>query len=261
MMTTTHEDTARLLHRAARVLAASDSDYAAVRNDVGYSRFDGSFGHTLAATSPEEWTPRQVRGAWRMLRKYRGQLAAAGIDFDAIDEPSDPDPTRGTVTRRGDVFVIEAVQDAIYDRLAEAGCAPARIADAARTPGAVVEAEKQRFQTQDSCRAIVVSLEAGSVGHTLTASSNVVFAEMGWTPGLHLQAEDRCHRIGQTDTVTAWYLTASGTIEDDMAALLVEKAAVVSAVADGTVDTADPRAKINLMSELVGRLDQLALTA
>ena len=35
---------------------------------------------------------------------------------------------------------------------------------------------------------------------------------------MHDQAEDRCHRIGQRDAVTAWYLLAAGTIDETMAA-------------------------------------------
>ena len=34
---------------------------------------------------------------------------------------------------------------------------------------------------------------------------------------MHDQAEDRCHRIGQHDAVTAWYLLAADTIDETMA--------------------------------------------
>ena len=40
---------------------------------------------------------------------------------------------------------------------------------------------------------------------------------------MHDQAEDRCHRIGQRDAVTAWYLLAAGTIDETMARLIERK--------------------------------------
>ncbi|MGZ4174082.1 MAG: hypothetical protein ACXVQR_06350, partial [Solirubrobacteraceae bacterium] len=44
---------------------------------------------------------------------------------------------------------------------------------------------------------------------------------------------DRCHRIGQRDAVTAWYLLAAGTIDETMARLIQQKRELVSAVTDG----------------------------
>ena len=50
---------------------------------------------------------------------------------------------------------------------------------------------------------------------------------------MHDQAEDRCHRIGQHDAVTAWYLLAAQTIDETMLELIERKRAVVDAVTDG----------------------------
>ncbi len=102
---------------------------------------------------------------------------------------------------------------------------------------AVRQANVDRFQTDPACRVIVCSLQAAGVGITLTAASNVAFVELGWTPALHDQAEDRCHRIGidkaTVDSVNAWYLNAEGTIDDEMWTLLQSKRAVVNATLNG----------------------------
>lgn len=89
------------------------------------------------------------------------------------------------------------------------------------------------FQRPDGPPLIVCSLQAASQGITLVRASNVAFLELDWTPARHDQAEDRCHRIGQRDAVTAYYLLAAETIDEQMAAVLQRKRAVIDAVTDG----------------------------
>lgn len=82
-------------------------------------------------------------------------------------------------------------------------------------------------------RVLVASYEALGTGINLQAASNVLFVEQPWTPAGCEQAEDRCHRIGQTEPVTVTYLVAAGTIDEPVWAALNRKQAVVDAVIDG----------------------------
>jgi hypothetical protein len=95
------------------------------------------------------------------------------------------------------------------------------------------EASVQSFQNPDGPQLIVCATRVASQGITLTRASNVAFLELEWTPALHDQAEDRCHRIGQRDAVTAWYLLAANTIDETMAELIERKRGIINAVTDG----------------------------
>ncbi len=100
------------------------------------------------------------------------------------------------------------------------------------------DAAVRAFQegTHDGPPLLVASTLVAGQGITLTRASNVAFLELEWTPALHDQAEDRLHRIGQRDAVTAWYLLAAGTIDEAIAALLERKRGVVAAVTEGRRD-------------------------
>jgi SNF2 family DNA or RNA helicase len=89
------------------------------------------------------------------------------------------------------------------------------------------------FQRPDGPQLIVCATRVAAQGITLTRASNVAFLELEWTPAMHDQAEDRTHRIGQRDAVTAWYLLAADTIDETMAALIQRKRGLIAAVTDG----------------------------
>lgn len=125
--------------------------------------------------------------------------------------------------------------------------------------GGMTAEEKQeqvdKFQNDDSCRLIVCSLKAANTGITLTAASNVAFLEVGWTPAEHDQAEDRCHRIGQEDSVTAWYLIAQDTIDERIVELIESKREVTSAIMDGGENPAQTSILRDLMRGMLGTDD------
>jgi SWI/SNF-related matrix-associated actin-dependent regulator 1 of chromatin subfamily A len=79
-------------------------------------------------------------------------------------------------------------------------------------------------------------LTASGQGITLTAASAVVFAEMTWTPGLMIQAEDRAHRIGQQKCVSIYYMYGEDTLDTLVFPRLRLKSEVISSVVDGSID-------------------------
>jgi len=75
------------------------------------------------------------------------------------------------------------------------------------------QAQIVAFQNDPDIRIAVLGITAAGVAVTLTASSTVWFAELFWTPALMIQAEDRCHRIGQNAAVKCLYFVATGTLD------------------------------------------------
>lgn len=80
-----------------------------------------------------------------------------------------------------------------------------------------------RFQLEPSVRVCVASIMAAGVGLTLTAAHHVLFAELDWVPANITQAEDRCHRIGQTMSVIVRHLVLNGSLDVKMAKKMIEK--------------------------------------
>ena len=69
------------------------------------------------------------------------------------------------------------------------------------------------FQNNPETKLIIMNLQAGGVGITPTAASDVVFVELPWTQADCDQVENRVHRDGQKKAVNAYYLLDSKTID------------------------------------------------
>lgn len=110
------------------------------------------------------------------------------------------------------------------------------------------------FINDDEVRVVVANIDAAAEGIDgwQHVCSNVAFLELTWTPTKHHQAEDRCHRSGQTKPVTCYYLMANGTIDEYLAAIIDNKRSVISAVVDGEkTERSD-----NILADLMRRLTQ-----
>ena len=93
--------------------------------------------------------------------------------------------------------------------------------------GGMSSEEKQRavdaFQNDPEVKVFIGSLTAAGTGITLTASSQVILVELDWVPANIEQAEDRCHRIGQTEPVLVQHLVLEGSLTARIAKAIVEK--------------------------------------
>jgi len=89
-----------------------------------------------------------------------------------------------------------------------------------------------RFQNDPECRVFIGSITAAGLGITLTAASTEVFVELDWVPANITQAEDRCHRIGQKDSVLVYHLVIDGSLDAKLARAIISK----QQVADRTLD-------------------------
>jgi SWI/SNF-related matrix-associated actin-dependent regulator 1 of chromatin subfamily A len=148
----------------------------------------------------------------------RGKLAAALVWIADFLEHGEP-----LVVFARHVEVLDAIRARFPDALHLVGRDSAKARDAAVT----------EFQAGSGPQLLICSTPVAGQGLTLTRASNVCFLELEWTPAMHDQAEDRCHRIGQHDAVTAWYLLAADSIDETIAELLESKRSLVGAVTDG----------------------------
>jgi hypothetical protein len=88
------------------------------------------------------------------------------------------------------------------------------------------------FQRDPNVRVFIGNIQAAGVGITLTAASQVIFAELDWVPGNMTQAEDRCHRIGQHDNVLVQHLVLEGSLSARMSKVLIEKQEIIDLALD-----------------------------
>ena len=106
--------------------------------------------------------------------------------------------------------------------------------------------EITRFQNGET-KLMIAGLRAGNVGINLTKASYVIFAELDWSPAIHRQAEDRLHRIGQKNTVFAYYLVGNGTLDEHVADILVDKSYEIDSIMDQKQETFENKEKAKLI--------------
>ncbi|XP_044228673.1 lymphoid-specific helicase [Thunnus albacares] len=70
-----------------------------------------------------------------------------------------------------------------------------------------------KFSKDPDVFLFLLSTRAGGLGINLTAADTVIIFDSDWNPQADLQAQDRCHRIGQTKPVVVYRLVTANTID------------------------------------------------
>jgi ATP-dependent DNA helicase DinG len=91
-------------------LLADNCDGAKIRDNHGFDRFDTQFGHQLAELTDQQWTPGRYFAGYRMVWKYRAQLAGL-IDVASITKPEDPKGATPEADRAGRTTDVSYVAD------------------------------------------------------------------------------------------------------------------------------------------------------
>jgi SWI/SNF-related matrix-associated actin-dependent regulator of chromatin subfamily A member 5 len=93
-----------------------------------------------------------------------------------------------------------------------------------QTSGDVREASMDEFNKEGSEKFIfLLSTRAGGLGINLATADTVVIYDSDWNPQADLQAQDRCHRIGQKKPVNVYRLITKDSIEEKIYQRAVKK--------------------------------------
>jgi SNF2 family DNA or RNA helicase len=82
--------------------------------------------------------------------------------------------------------------------------------------GDMRQAAIDRYSTEENSFVFLLCTRAGGVGINLTAADTVIIFDSDWNPQNDLQAQARCHRIGQKKSVKIYRLIMRNTYEREM---------------------------------------------
>ncbi|VDO08469.1 unnamed protein product, partial [Rodentolepis nana] len=74
----------------------------------------------------------------------------------------------------------------------------------------------ERFNMDPKIFIFILSTRSGGLGVNLTGADTVIFYDSDWNPTMDAQAQDRCHRIGQTRDVHIYRLISERTVEENI---------------------------------------------
>ena len=86
-----------------------------------------------------------------------------------------------------------------------------------RIDGSMSQPDRQwnidRFNSDPNVFVFLLSTRAGGQGINLASADTVIIYDSDWNPQMDIQAQDRCHRIGQKRSVVVYRFIAANTVD------------------------------------------------
>ncbi|XP_047330799.1 protein CHROMATIN REMODELING 19 isoform X1 [Impatiens glandulifera] len=109
-----------------------------------------------------------------------------------------------------------------------------------RLDGSTQVTERQNivdtFNKNTSIFACLLSTRAGGQGLNLVGADTVIIHDMDFNPQIDRQAEDRCHRIGQTKPVTIYRLVTKESVDENIYEIAKRKLVLDAAVLETGIE-------------------------
>jgi len=191
----------------------------------GCVHYAGAFGHPLNAghATPEE--VRAIQDLMRLEARVLNRLDA--LSFNKLAKALE---IIREAQGRGDKVIVFTSLRGLYRQVSEA-------LDYHRIPwtgmdGVATRRRNQVVRQFESSDDVVLLAGTGTLnrGVTINGANHVVILNTEWSPEVTLQAEDRCHRPGQTKEVFVHYVLSSNTTDEAMWHLISQKLAAQRAV-------------------------------
>lgn len=214
------------------------AEYAAAQRSMNIMRVEAETAKLAGDRAAYEEAIKKMNKATGLtlarIAKARTEVAVAKLP-DVLDRIKD-------ILSEGAKLVVFAHHLEVIDGICDALPAGSWVKLDGRDSTTKRDKSVRRFQEDETCKVFVGGMKAAGVGLTLTASSHVLFVELDWVPGTLTQAEDRCHRIGQKDSVLVQHMVVEGSIDVNMAKTVIKKQDILDRALDRdttTMATAD----------------------
>ena len=98
------------------------------------------------------------------------------------------------------------------------------------TPITIRQELIDKFNKDNVIKVFLLSTKAGGLGINLTSADTVIMHDLDFNPENDRQAEDRCHRIGQSKAVKVYKLVCRDSVDEDIFEMTERKTALSKAV-------------------------------